>query len=89
MHKKAWLFKLTFSGRKKGVKGRLGKGHMAKLAANRRRGAKYENMLKGAPAKTWSARMPAYCYTELCADPGMKGGGPIGQGDTGTVHRRM
>lgn len=31
--------------------------------------AKYENMRNDAPAKTWSAEMAAYCYTELCPVP--------------------
>lgn len=26
------------------------------------------------PVRTWSATMPAYCFTELCADPGLRRG---------------
>lgn len=33
---------------------------------------KYENMRNGASAKTWSAEMAAYCYTELCPVPGQR-----------------
>lgn len=44
----------------------MGKGHIAMLAANRGREAKMEIMLRNPRPQTWSARMPAYCYTELC-----------------------
>lgn len=50
----------------------MGKGHIATLAANRGREAKYENMRKDPPTRTWSARMPAYCYTELCPVPELR-----------------
>lgn len=46
----------------------MGRGHIATQQATRLREAKYENMKKEPPPKTWSARMPAYCYTELCVD---------------------
>lgn len=50
----------------------MGKGHIATLAANRGREAKMEIMLREPRPKTWSARMPAYCYTELCPVPGLR-----------------
>lgn len=36
------------------------------------RAAKQMYILKGLSATTWSARMPAYCYTELCSDRRMR-----------------
>lgn len=36
------------------------------------RAAKQHYILKGLPATTWSARMPAYCYTELCPNRKMR-----------------
>lgn len=30
---------------------------------------RYEEMITGPRARTWSAQMPAYCFTELCPDP--------------------
>ena len=50
----------------------MGRGHRAALAATQLREAKYENMKKEPPPKTWSARMPAYCYTELCVVPWLR-----------------
>ena len=44
----------------------------AHAAQERARQTGYEKMLTGPRPKTWSARMPAYCYTELCVDPGMR-----------------
>lgn len=28
-----------------------------------------DQIMKGPSATSWSATMPAYCYTELCPDP--------------------
>lgn len=50
----------------------MGRGHKAMLKATRLREAKYENMKKEPPPRTWSARMPAYCYTELCVVPDLR-----------------
>lgn len=33
------------------------------------RNALYDEMEKVRPRKTWSATMPAFCYTELCPMP--------------------
>ena len=44
----------------------------AHAAQERARQTGYEKMLTGPRPKTWSARMPAYCFTALCADPGMR-----------------
>lgn len=50
----------------------MGKGHIATLTEKRIREAKYEEMQKKPPPQTWSARMPAYCYTELCVVRGLR-----------------
>ncbi len=50
----------------------MGRGHIATLEAIRLREAKYGNMRKEPPPKTWSARMPAYCFTELCVVPWLR-----------------
>lgn len=42
--------------------------HAGKNAQERARQTNYENMIKQPPPKTWSARMPAYCFTPLCPD---------------------
>lgn len=42
----------------------------AHMAQERQTG--YEKMLTGPRPKTWSARMPAYCYTELCPEPELR-----------------
>lgn len=39
---------------------------IAHMAQERARQTGYEKMLTGPRPKTWSARMPAYCYTVLC-----------------------
>lgn len=44
----------------------------AHAAQERARQTGYEKMLTGPRPKTWSARMPAYCYTELCAEPELR-----------------
>lgn len=36
------------------------------------RAAKQHYILQGSPAVGWSARMPAYCYTELCQNRKMR-----------------
>lgn len=58
--------------RKKEGGDRLGKGHIATLTEKRVREAEYERMQKKPPPRTWSARMPAYCYTELCPVSGLR-----------------
>lgn len=40
----------------------------AHMAQERARQTGYEKMLTGPRPKTWSARMPAYCFTVLCPD---------------------
>lgn len=45
----------------------------AHMAQERARQTSYEKMLTGPRPKTWSARMPAYCYTELCVVPELRG----------------
>lgn len=50
----------------------MGKGHIATLAANCDREAKTEIMLQEPSPQTWSARMPAYCYTVLCPVLGLR-----------------
>ena len=44
------------------------KQHAAVLVKQQAMAAKVEMMLREPPPKTWSARMPAYCFTELCPD---------------------
>lgn len=51
---------------------RLGKGHIATLTEKRIREAKYEKMQKKPSPQTWSARMLAYCHTELCVVWGLR-----------------
>ena len=34
--------------------------------------ASAESAIKEPPPNTWSARMPAYAYTSLCPDPGLR-----------------
>ena len=46
--------------------------HAAELQAERARAAKQEYILKGPRPKTHSATMPAFCFTELCPDPGLR-----------------
>lgn len=50
---------------------------MARLSKARKRNnseitksrqAQYNNILDDVPCRTWSARMPAYCFTVLCPD---------------------
>ncbi|RKJ00465.1 hypothetical protein D7X87_22750 [bacterium D16-54] len=50
---------------------------MGKLSKARKRSSgevtksrqdQYDRILKTAPCGTWSARMPAYCFTVLCPD---------------------
>lgn len=48
------------------------KQHAAVLVKQQAMAAKMELMLREPRPKTWSARMPAYCYTELCVDPGLR-----------------
>ena len=42
-----------------------------KLRTQHAKAAAYSQEIKERPA-TWSARMPAYCYTELCPDPALR-----------------
>ena len=42
-----------------------------KLRTQHAKAAAYSQEIKARPA-TWSARMPAYCYTELCPDPALR-----------------
>ncbi len=44
------------------------KQHAEVLQKQQAMAAKVEMMLREPPPKTWSARMPAYCFTELCPD---------------------
>lgn len=44
-----------------------------KVAEQRRRRASVQDyILKGPRPETWSAVMPAYCYTALCPVPGLR-----------------
>lgn len=38
----------------------------------RRRASVQEDILKGPQPETWSAQMPAYCYTALCPEPELR-----------------
>lgn len=54
------------------------------MAEQRRRRASVQDyILKGPRPETWSAVMPAYCYTVLCPVPGLRDntGGQIGGDD--------
>nr|DAF74545.1 MAG TPA: hypothetical protein [Caudoviricetes sp.] len=54
------------------------------MAEQRRRRASVQDyILKGPRPETWSAVMPAYCYTALCPVPGLRvnTGGQIGGDD--------
>lgn len=42
------------------------------MAQERARQPSCEKMLTGPRPKTWSSRMPAYCYTELCPEPELR-----------------
>lgn len=42
-----------------------------KLSVQHAKDAAYSQEIKERPS-TWSARMPAYCYTELCPDPALR-----------------
>ena len=42
------------------------KGSRGEIAKSRQ--AQYDIILKAASCRTWSARMPAYCFTVLCPD---------------------
>jgi hypothetical protein len=42
------------------------------LSTEQARAAKQDYILKGPPAMTFSARMPAYTYTSLCPDPALR-----------------
>ena len=42
-----------------------------KLRTQHAKAAAYSQEIKARPA-TWAARMPAYCYTELCPDPALR-----------------
>lgn len=44
----------------------------AHAAQERARQTGYEKMLTDPRPKTWSARMPAYCFTVLCAIPELR-----------------
>ena len=48
------------------------KQHADVLVKQQAMAAKYEAMLKSARSRTWSARMPAYCYTALCPVAGLR-----------------
>lgn len=43
--------------------------HAARTAQEKASQTGYEEMITGPRARTWSAQMPAYCFTELCPDP--------------------
>ena len=44
----------------------------AHAAQERARQTGYEKMENSPRPKTWSARMPAYCFTELCVVPELR-----------------
>lgn len=46
-----------------------------KRIVQRGKAARYERYLKNGCQQTWSARMPPYCFTELCPDPRYRPGG--------------
>ncbi|MCD7998980.1 MAG: hypothetical protein LUH21_17300 [Clostridiales bacterium] len=46
--------------------------HAITLQSMQARAAKQEYILKGPRTETYSATMPAYCYTEACPDPGLR-----------------
>jgi len=48
------------------------KEHAVILSAEHARAAKQDHILKGPPATTFSATMPAYTYTSLCPDPALR-----------------
>lgn len=48
------------------------KEHAVMLSTEHARAAKQDHILKGPPATTFSARMPAYTYTSLCPDPALR-----------------
>lgn len=48
------------------------KQHAAVLVKQQAMAAKMEIMLREPRPQTWSARMPAYCYTVLCPVPGLR-----------------
>ena len=60
-------------------------------AQERARQTNYEKMATGPKPKTWNARMPAYCFTELCSDqryrPEIEGRETIGQRNSRPVLR--
>lgn len=69
--------------------------HAAKLQIQRNMSASAAMAVRAVPVETWSARMPAYCYTAACPDPKLRepiwrrGGKGAGQKDFGAVHRCM
>lgn len=44
-----------------------------RIALRQHKVAATDPMPGEAPANTWSARMPAYCYTALCPVVGLRG----------------
>ena len=73
--------KLTFN--QEGVR-RTSKTDYIKVSEQQRRRASVQDyILKGPRPETWSAQMPAYCYTVLCPVPGLREntGGEIGGDD--------